>query len=210
MLLAPLPTVYPLTDVVISGLSHAKQVEQFIAGGASLIQLREKNASPATFFEQARLALQVGREHHCQLLINDRVDLALALRADGVHLGQDDMPPAAARKILGPKAIIGYSSHSVAQAREALELPIDYLAIGPIFRTSTKPDTAEVLGLEGLRAVRAVVGALPLVAIGGITEETVAEVLRAGADSVAVISALLSDPADISRRTRLLLHKASK
>ena len=210
MLPTPLPRVYPLTDVVISGLSHAAQVTELIAGGASLIQLREKNASPRTFFEQARLALQVIRKHHCRLLINDRVDLALALKADGVHLGQDDMPPAAARRILGTKALIGYSSHSVAQARHALEQPIDYLAIGPIFRTNTKQDTAAVLGLEGLRSVRAVVGELPLVAIGGITEATVAAVIQAGADSVAVISGLLSEPTDIAGRTRSLFQKAKQ
>ena len=210
MLPTPLPRVYPLTDVAISGLSHAEQVEALIAGGASVIQLREKNASPATFFEQAQFALEVARQHHCRLIINDRVDLALALKADGVHLGQDDMPPAAARKILGPEAIIGVSTHNVEQAREALDQPIDYLAIGPIFSTTSKQDTAAVFGLEGLKAVRAVVGSVPLVAIGGIDHHNAALVIEAGADSVAVIGALLSTRGDIRDRTQLLFRAVSQ
>jgi thiamine-phosphate pyrophosphorylase len=210
MLATPLPRVYPLTDVAISGLSHAEQVRALVAGGASLIQLREKNASPATFFEQAQLALDVARRNHCRLVINDRVDLALALKADGVHLGQDDVPPAAARKILGPEAIIGFSTHNVEQAKGALDQPIDYLAIGPIFSTSSKQDTAEVFGLDGLRAVRAVVGSVPLVAIGGIDHNNVRLVIEAGADSVAVIGALLSTPGDILDRTQLLFRAAAQ
>jgi thiamine-phosphate pyrophosphorylase len=210
MLATPLPRVYPLTDVGISGLTHAQQVGSLIDGGASLIQLREKNSPPATFLQEARLALAIARERNCRIVINDRVDLALALNADGVHLGQDDMPPHAARKLLGPKAIIGFSSHNVQQAHQALELPINYLAIGPIFRTTSKHYTAEVLGLEGLRAVRGVVGTMPLVAIGGITQDNVRLVIDAGADSVAVISALLSSPTEISLRTRLFFHEASQ
>ncbi|HKE57913.1 MAG TPA: thiamine phosphate synthase [Pyrinomonadaceae bacterium] len=209
MLATPPPRVYPLTDVAISGLSHAKQVEALIAGGASLIQLREKNAPPATFFAQAQLALEIARQHHCRLVINDRVDLALALNADGVHLGQDDMPPAAARKILGPEAIIGFSTHNVEQARAALDQPIDYLAIGPIFGTTSKQDTAAVLGLEGLQEVRAIVGDIPLVAIGGIDHRSAPLVIDAGADSVAVIAALLSTRGDIHNRTQLLFRATS-
>src|ERR1044072_7475673 len=164
-----LPRVYPLTDVQLSGLSHAEQVRLLGRGRASLVQLREKQMSPKEFYEEARAAVAVAAQCGVQLIVNDRVDVALAVGANGVHLGQDDVPPEAARKLLGEQAIVGYSTHNVEQAIEASKLPIDYLAIGPIFTTSTKSDTAPVLGLEGLRTVRQATGAFPLVAIGGIT-----------------------------------------
>ena len=151
------------------------------------------------FYEQARAAQQAG----VQLIINDRVDIALAAGASGVHLGQEDLSPEAARGLLGPQAIIGYSTHNVDQAISATKLPIDYVAIGPIFGTTTKSDTAPVLGLEGLRAVREAIGEFPLVAIGGITLSNARAVIDAGADSVAVISALLSTP-DITAATQTL------
>jgi thiamine-phosphate pyrophosphorylase len=141
-----------------------------------------------------------------QLIINDRADIALAVSADGVHLGQDDMPPDAARKLLGPNAIIGYSTHNIEQAIAATKLPIDYLAIGPIFATTTKTDTAPVLGLDGLTAVRRAIGTFPLVAIGGITHANARQVIQAGADSVAVISAVLSDSGRIPEATHSLLQ----
>ena len=197
-----LPRVYPLTDVRLSGLSHGDQVRLLSLGGATLIQLREKQMPALEFYEQARAAARSG----VQLIINDRVDVALAVGARGVHLGQDDMPPEAARRLLGEAAVIGYSTHSVEQARKALTLPIDYIAIGPIFSTSTKTDTSPTLGLEGLRTVRDVVGNAQLVAIGGISHANAREVIEAGADSVAVISALLSKPSEISRATQTLIH----
>jgi thiamine-phosphate pyrophosphorylase len=141
-----------------------------------------------------------------QLIINDRVDMALALNAPGVHLGQDDLPPEAARRLLGDEIVIGYSTHSVAQAQQAAKLPINYLAIGPIFETKTKSDTSPVVGLEGLRRVRDTIGPLPLVAIGGITPTNAREVLEAGADSVAMISGLLANPSQISATLRNLLQ----
>ena len=197
-----LPRVYPLTDVQLTGLSHAEQVEQLKRGGATLIQLREKHMPAREFYEQAKIAFRAG----VQLIINDRVDVAVAVGAHGVHLGQDDIPPDAARRLLGPNAIIGYSTHNVEQAIAATKLPIDYLAIGPIFATSTKTDTAPVLGLEGLRAVREATGAFPLVAIGGITHANAREVIQAGADSVAVISAVLSDSGRIPNAVSSLLQ----
>src|SRR6185369_9382995 len=105
-----------------------------------------------------------------QLIVNDRVDMALAVGAHGVHLGQDDMPPGAARRLLGAEAVIGYSTHNLEQAIAATKLPIDYLAIGPIFATTSKSDTAPVLGLDGIRAVRQAIGTFPLVAIGGVSQ----------------------------------------
>ena len=200
-----LPRVYALTDVRLSGLSHAEQVRLLSLGGASLIQLREKHLPPIEFYKQAKTAMEFAARSGVQLIVNDRVDLALAIGAHGVHLGQDDMPPEAARRLLRPQAIIGYSTHNVEQAQAALTKPIDYIAIGPIFTTATKIDTSPVLGLEGLRAVRTAVGNVPLVAIGGITQANAREVIGAGADSVAVISAVLSHPHHIPETTQSLL-----
>ena len=197
-----LPRVYPLTDVQLSGLSHADQVRLLSLGGAPLVQLREKQMPALQFYEQARAAVGL----NVPLIINDRVDIALALGARGVHLGQDDMPPEAARRLLGEKAIIGYSTHSVEQAKKAVTLPVDYIAIGPIFTTSSKPNPSPTLGLEGLRAVRKAVRDAQLVAIGGISHSNAREVIEAGADSVAVISALLSSPDQISEATRILIQ----
>ncbi|HEU4933364.1 MAG TPA: thiamine phosphate synthase [Pyrinomonadaceae bacterium] len=204
-----LPRVYALTDVQLSGRSHAEQVELLSLGGASLVQLREKRMPALEFFEQAKAAVTVAERSGVRLIVNDRVDIALAVGASGVHLGQDDLPPHAARKLLGPNAILGYSTHNVDQALEAVKLPIDYLAIGPIFQTTTKTDTFPILGLEGLRAVRRTIGDFPLVAIGGITHANARDAIAAGADSVAVISALLSDPNRITALTRSLAQSLS-
>lgn len=200
-----LPRVYPLTDVKLSGLSHAVQVEQFIAGGASLVQLREKQLSPREFCEEGRAALSVARGYGVPLIINDRVDIALAIGADGVHLGQDDLPPEAARKLLGDNAIIGYSTHNIGQVKYALTLPIDYLAIGPIFQTTSKENPDPVVGLDGLRKVRELTANLPLVAIGGITQDNAHSVIEAGADSIAVISAALIPAATIPKNISAFL-----
>ena len=193
--------LYPVTDVRISGLSHAEQVAQFSAGGATLIQLREKHLSPRELYREAEEALCVAHARRARLMINDRVDIALALQADGVHLGQDDLSPSVARRLLGEGAVIGFSTHNVEQAQAAANMPVDYIALGPIFSTGTKADPDPVLGLDGVRRVRDVIGGIPLVAIGGITVQNAANVISAGADAVAVISALLKDPTQIQERT---------
>jgi thiamine-phosphate pyrophosphorylase len=208
-MLFELPKLYPVTDRRLSGLSHAEQVARLCEGGARLVQLREKHLSAREFYAEAVEALRVARSFGARLIINDRADIALAVGADGVHLGQDDMPSEAARALLGERAVIGFSTHGVEQAVVAARLPVDYVAIGPVFATSSKENPDPVVGLEGVRRVREAVGAVPLVAIGGITAESARSVLEAGADSVAVIGALLStsDPAEITRRTRdLLIH----
>jgi thiamine-phosphate pyrophosphorylase len=202
------PRLYPVTDRRLSGLSHAEQVERLCEGGARLIQLREKLLSPKEFYREAEAALGAARRWGARLLINDRADVALALGTDGVHLGQDDLPPEAARALLGEAAIIGFSTHSVAQAAEAARMPVNYVAIGPIFQTSSKENPDPVVGLEGLRRVRESLGeTMPLVAIGGVTRERARALVGAGADSVAVIGALLAveSPAEITVRTRELL-----
>ena len=202
-----LPKLYPITDVRFSGLSHAEQVRRLSAGGATFVQLREKQKDAREFYREAEEALRVARERNVLLIINDRVDIALALKADGVHLGQDDLPPAAARRLLGEQAIIGFSTHNVGQAIEAARSPVDYIAIGPIFETKPKENPDPFVGLEGLRRVREATGQIPLIAIGGIREENIAEVLKAGADSVAVINLLLADSSQIEARTRELLSR---
>jgi len=194
-----LPKVYPITDTTISGLSHCEQVKRLIAGGAALIQLRDKRASARVFYSDAQAAIEIARAADVKLIINDRVDIALALRADGVHLGQEDMPVDAARRVLGDQAVIGFSTHNLEQIREALRLPIDYLAFGPIFPTTSKRNPDPVAGLDQLRRAREMVLPMPLVAIGGINRANALDVLNAGASAVAVISAVLANPGRIAR-----------
>ncbi|HXG82879.1 MAG TPA: thiamine phosphate synthase [Pyrinomonadaceae bacterium] len=195
-----LPRIYPITDTRLSKLSHAEQVEKLIGGGARFIQLREKYGAARDFFDDAAKAVEIARKHGVKIIINDRVDIALALGADGVHLGQDDLPPAEARKILGAPAIIGFSTHNLQQAVEAVKLPVDYIAAGPVFPTRTKENPESVVGLETIKNIRKEIGVFPLVAIGGITSANFFDVLKLGADSVAVIGDLLSAPDKISEK----------
>lgn len=198
-----LPKIYPITDPKLSGLSHSDQLKTLINAGATFVQIREKSASSAEFYAEAKLCVAMARAAGITLIINDRVDIALALGADGIHLGQDDLPPEEARRILGDDAVIGFSTHSVEQAISAMKLPIDYIAIGPIFATKTKLYHDPVVGLEGIRLVRQVVGDIPIVAIGGIGLEDISSVIAAGADSVALISALADDPENYRRASAM-------
>ncbi|HTG16911.1 MAG TPA: thiamine phosphate synthase [Blastocatellia bacterium] len=200
-----LPSFYPITDVRLSGLSHAEQVERLAAGGATMIQLREKTASPREFYTAALEAMNVARRLNVRIIINDRVDIAVAVDADGVHLGQEDFPPDHARRLLGESRIVGFSTHGLKQAVEADGLPVDYIAIGPVFQTSTKENPHAIVGLETIAATRRQT-LKPLVAIGGITLARAASVIEAGADSVAVISDLFSTN-DISERTREFIDR---
>jgi thiamine-phosphate pyrophosphorylase len=201
-----LPKLYAITDARLSGLAHAEQLARLADGGATLVQLREKHASPREFYAAAAEAVRVARGRGVTLIVNDRADVALACGADGVHLGQDDLDPVAARRLLGDRFRIGYSTHTLAQALAASRLPIDYLALGPVFPTRTKENPDAVVGLDLLRRVRdALDPRVPLVAIGGVTRENAAAALAAGADSVAVVSALVSAPAEIAARTREFL-----
>ena len=200
-----LPKLYPITDTRLTGLSHAEQVERLRDGGARFIQLREKHLSPREFYDAAEATLDLARERGVRLIVNDRADIALALGADGVHLGQHDLDPAVARRLLGDRFIIGYSTHTVAQAIEAARLPVDYIALGPIFPTRTKENPAPTVGLEALRRVRdAIDPSVALVAIGGINRANARAALDAGADSIALISALLDAPDKIAQRTKEL------
>jgi thiamine-phosphate pyrophosphorylase len=204
---AQFPVVYPITDASLSGISHAEQVARLIQGGANILQLREKRSPARQFYQEGEAALAVARRHGVHLIINDRVDIAFALGADGVHLGQDDFPPEEARRLMGAGAIIGVSTHSVEQATRASRLPIDYVALGPVFATASKENPDPVLGLDGLRAARRALGSLPLVAIGGIDLDNAPDCIAAGADAVAVISHLLKQPAEIAARMRELITR---
>lgn len=203
------PKIYPITDVRISGISIPEQVKRLVAGGATLIQLREKYASSRDFYDAAVRAIDIARLSGARIIINDRIDIALALKADGVHLGQDDLPCMHARRILGDGAIIGLSTHSSEQAVASLSLPINYIAIGPIFPTSTKQDPDAVVGLAGLSQTRSLIGDFPLVAIGGITESNVKSVFDAGADSAAIISGLVSDADQITQKMKSIIQQLS-
>lgn len=192
------PTIYPITDTAISGLSIPAQVEKLIAGGAKLIQIREKKASSRDFVGAVEASIAMARPRGVRIVINDRVDIAMVCKADGVHLGQEDLSPNHARELLGDEAIIGYSTHTIEQAEAAVSLPIDYLAFGPVFPTSTKENPDPVVGLQLLPKIKEIAGVRPLVAIGGITLSNVRSVLEAGADTAAVIHAILSGPERIA------------
>ncbi len=183
------PRLYALTDASATG-SHVDQVCEFVRAGVGLIQIRDKQASGRELYEMVVASLEFTRPAGAKLIVNDRVDVALAAGADGAHVGQEDLPADAVREILGPAAIVGVSTHSALQASAAAVLPVDYVAFGPIFATTTKVNPDPVVGIEGLAAIRSIVAALPLVAIGGITIENAAAVYASGADSIAVVSDL--------------------
>jgi thiamine-phosphate pyrophosphorylase len=174
--------------------------EALFAGGARLVQVRNKKAGAREFLSQVERILSFAPSDG-RVIVNDRVDVALLAGAAGVHLGQMDLPPAAARQILGPGRIIGFSTHNLEQAVEADSLPVDYIAVGPVFETSTKDDPDPVVGVEKLAIIcRAV--KKPVVAIGGITLDNAKAALGAGAASVAVIRDLLAHE-DVAQRTRM-------
>jgi thiamine-phosphate pyrophosphorylase len=174
---------HPLTDFLREAAGY----------GVRLFQYRDKQATMKEAYPRALALRQAATEAGALLIVNDRCDLALAVAADGVHLGQEDLPIAYARRLLGPGKIIGLSTHTASQVREAINGDPDYIAFGPIFRTSTKTDHEPVVGLEGLRAVRSMT-TLPMFAIGGITPDSAGKILAAGADGLAVISAILNSP----------------
>jgi thiamine-phosphate pyrophosphorylase len=192
-----LPRLYAIAD---SSFGDPVQLAQsLIMGGARLIQLRTKNASARELFGQVERVLELAAAG-VRIIVNDRVDVARITSATGLHLGQADLAPALARKVLGLDRIIGFSTHNLDQALEADKFPIDYISVGPIFPTSTKQNPDPVVGPEGLAIIAKAVHK-PIVAIGGIKLENAAEVLNAGAHSIAVIRDLL-DCEDVQRRTR--------
>ncbi len=183
--------LYVLTDQGLSrGRSNEEVVEEAIAGGADVIQFRDKEHDTRWLLQEALKLRDITRKRGVLFIINDRVDLAMAADADGVHLGQDDLPLKYARKILGKAKIVGVSANNVEQAIQAEKDGADYVAVSAIFSTPTKPD-APPLGLQTITDIKRSVN-IPVVAIGGIKHENVAQVAEAGADCIAVISAVVS------------------
>lgn len=200
---------FSLYLVAVPQYCEGRPVEEVVSaavdGGVTLVQLRDKECTTREYVELALRLKDLLRPHGLPLIINDRVDVALAVEADGVHLGQADMPPALARELMGPEAIVGLSVDSHEQAMEAETLDVDYLGVGPVYSTSTKADTAPEWGPEGLEMLRAESRHV-LVGIGGIDAENAADVMRAGADGVAVVSAICG--ADDPRRAASELRRA--
>ena len=195
-----LPRLYPILDAsrFSSFDSLLGAAEDLVAAGVSLIQYRDKSGEARACLNQAwelgtRLRARAPAPHMPRLIMNDRADLCLAAEFDGVHVGQDDLSPESARKIIGPERWLGVSTHNPQQVIEADNTSADYIAIGPVFATGSKTNPDPVIGLPGVRQACQLTRK-PLVAIGGITRENCRAVIEAGADSVAVISDLIPDP----------------
>ncbi len=203
-------SLYLVTDRGLSrGRSTLEIVSAAVRGGATVVQLREKDCSTREFIEQALTVKDFLKTCNVPLIINDRVDVAQAVKADGVHLGQTDMPLEMAKGILGDTMIIGISAESVKDAIAAEKGGAAYLGVSPVYATPTKTDTAPPLGLEGLRTIRRAVK-LPLVGIGGLSRDNAAEAIRSGADGVAVVSAIVSadDPETAAKGLKQVIIKA--
>ncbi|MBM4154847.1 MAG: thiamine phosphate synthase [Lentisphaerae bacterium] len=185
-------SVYVVTDRALAGgRPLADVVAAALDGGAGIVQVREKILDSRAFFDEVLAVIRVARALGRPVIVNDRVDVALAAGADGVHVGQGDLPCEAVRRMAGPERIVGVSVGSVAEAVAAERAGADYLGISPVFATPTKTDAPPATGLDGLRRIRQAVR-LPLVAIGGIHAGNAADVIRAGADGVAVVSAVMA------------------
>jgi thiamine-phosphate pyrophosphorylase len=203
-------SLYLVTDRGLArGRSTLEIVTAAINGGATVVQLREKDCSTLEYIEQALSIKAFLKTHHIPLIINDRVDVAQAIQADGVHLGQTDMPLEMAKGILGDTMIIGISAESIEDAITAEKGGADYLGVSPIYATPTKTDTAPALGLEGLKEIRRAVR-LPIVGIGGLNQDNATEVIRNGADGVAVVSAIVAadNPEIAARELKQVIREA--
>jgi thiamine-phosphate pyrophosphorylase len=184
-----------------AGWTVASLADAYLAGGARFLQIRSKHASSAAFLSMCEDVVALAAKFDATVIVNDRADIAKLSHASGVHVGQEDLNPVSVRRVLDMGAIVGLSTHSAEQVRDAMNLPVDYIAVGPVFGTSTKDTGYREVGLQMVRDAAGILrgGAVakPLVAIGGITLERAPDVIRSGAASVAVISDLLStgDPA---------------
>ena len=198
----PLPRLYTFADASFG--DPVRLAEALFNAGARIIQVRNKRGSARELLEQVERILSFA-PRGAEIIVNDRVDVALISGAGGVHLGQDDVPPVEARRILGLDRMIGFSTHNLEQAMRAEKLPVDYVAVGPIFLTATKERPDAVVGLENLSAICQAIRK-PVVAIGGIKLENAEDVLKAGATSVAVISDVLSAP-DVASRVQSWIER---
>jgi thiamine-phosphate pyrophosphorylase len=205
-------SLYLVTDRGLSlGRATVDIVRAAVAGGVTCVQLREKECSTRQFVAEARAVRELLAGTGIPLIINDRIDVALAVGADGVHLGQTDMHIADARRLVGTDMLIGISAECVEDAVRAQAEGADYIGISPVFSTPTKTDTAPALGLDGVALIRAAVS-LPLVGIGGIGPGNAAEVIRAGCDGVAVVSAIVSapDPRKAATELKTIIRQAKE
>jgi thiamine-phosphate pyrophosphorylase len=203
-----LPPLYPIIDLGGCDRPLETIVSQLAEGGATLVQLRAKKHSSLEFYNQAVKLVRIANPLGLRVIINDRTDIAWMAEADGVHLGQEDLPVNAARQLIGPGKIIGFSTNTLAQARIAQESNCDYVAIGPVFPTQSKDDADPVVDRKQLTEIRRVVQK-PLVAIGGITVENAKELFELGIDSVAVIRDLMTAE-DLARRVRKYCEVAAQ
>jgi thiamine-phosphate pyrophosphorylase len=188
-----LPPLYAIVDEDVAaraGLDPVGLAERFLRGGARLLQLRAKSAPSGRLLEWARAIAARAREAGAAFVVNDRADVA-RMAGCGVHVGQDDLPPAAVRRLAGPDVLVGLSTHTLAQIEAGLREPVSYLAVGPVYGTATKETGYAAVGLDLVREAARRAGTLPVVAIGGITLERAPEVIAAGAAAVAVISDLV-------------------
>lgn len=204
--------LYVITDPDISrGRSHAQVAELAIKGGATVIQLRDKKANTRQLIEVGQVLREITRRMGVTFIVNDRVDVALAVDADGVHLGEEDMPVSVARRLLGPNRIIGASPERLDDAPLAERDGADYLGVGSVFGTSTKLDAGPPIGVESLARAKRMVR-IPIVAIGGVSADNAAQAIAAGADGVAVISAVVGaeDVAGAARRLRQIVQEAKR
>jgi thiamine-phosphate pyrophosphorylase len=203
-----LPPIYAITDKALARKpNHLSILRELVRGGACLVQVRDKQTPVRELLQDLLRCVEFAEKHRVLLIVNDRCDLALCSGANGVHLGDEDLPPEAARIIFGRNRVIGFSTHSIRQVRQSRDLPIDYIGFGPVYATSTKLNALPCVGLTKLRrACRE--SPRPVVAIGGIGLEQVPEVLRTGAASIAVISALMSS-SNLARRMEEFLKKAT-
>lgn len=203
-------SLYVVTDAGLSrGRSHLAVIEAAIAGGATVVQYREKAAATRQMIAEAQALRELTRRAGVPLIVNDRLDVALAIDADGVHVGQDDMPAALARRLIGPDKILGVSTANLAEAMQAVRDGADYLGVGPVLATPTKPDAAPPIGMDGLREICRHVP-IPVVAIGGINATNAADAIAAGAQGIAVVSAVVAaeDVATAARQLRALVAAA--
>jgi thiamine-phosphate pyrophosphorylase len=191
-LLSPLNPIVDLDACARVGRAPLDVLRACLDGGATFIQLRAKQLESGPLLDLTDAAVSMAQPYAGHIVVNDRVDVARLAGAAGVHVGQDDLPPAEARRLLGADAIVGFSTHSVAQAEAAVREPVTYIAVGPVFGTTTKDTGYDAVGLDLVRAVARLAGPIPVVAIGGITLDTAASVLDAGATSVAVIGDLFA------------------
>jgi thiamine-phosphate pyrophosphorylase len=204
------PAVYLVTDRDLSlGRSLEWVIEKAVKGGTTIVQLREKNLETRDFIEEALKVKELLKPYGVPLLINDRVDVARAVEAEGVHLGQNDMPYHMARKLLGEDSIIGLSVETYEQAEEANDLDVDYIAISPVYTTPTKEELTKELGLEGVKKITEL-SRHPAIGIGSIKAHNAADVIKAGANGVAVVSGICSaeDPEQASRELREAVDNA--